>query len=151
MSGSNNSELAELMEEQIAATNRATRAVRAIVIPSTIVLVTVLISMPIFVFGLLSDDFSGALILAGLVLLAGGIFAIFTQIEESRLSEIPAGRFGAAPSGAADGTASSSAEDSKKEDLLSASQRSDWVMAGKPGLSTWDGQQSFSDWLKRNR
>lgn len=94
MSEPSTSELAELMKAQIAATNRATRAVRAIVIPSTIVLITLLISIPIFVFGLLGDDFSGAFILAALVLLAGGIYAIYSQIEESRLSEIPTDSFG---------------------------------------------------------
>lgn len=147
MSEPSTSELAELMKAQIAATNRATRAVRAIVIPSTIVLITLLISIPIFFFGLFSDDFSGAFILAALVLLAGGIYATYSQIEEARLSEIPADSFGASPSG----TAVSSADSPEKEELLSPSERSDWVMAGKPGLSSWDGQQRFSDWLKINR
>lgn len=46
--------------------------------------------------------------------------------------------------------ASPSLADPEKEELLSVGQRSDWVVAGKPELSTWDGQQSFSEWLKRN-
>jgi hypothetical protein len=44
----------------------------------------------------------------------------------------------------------SSPADTEKEELLSVSQHSDWVAAGKPELSSWDGQQSFSEWLKRN-
>ena len=151
MSGSTKSELAELMREQIAATNRATRAVRAIVIPSTIVLVALLVSIPLFLIGLLSDELSGASVLAGLVLLAGGIFAIVSQISESRLSEIPADELRAFSPGAGDEATISSGSDPEKEELLSGSQRTDWVMAGKPGLSSWDGQQSFSDWLKANR
>jgi hypothetical protein len=49
------------------------------------------------------------------------------------------------------GTAQRSADDPEKEELLSPSDQADWVMAGKPGLSTWDGVENFLDWLKRNR
>ena len=35
------------------------------------------------------------------------------------------------------------------EESLTESQKADWVMAGKPALSSWDGKQPFDKWLFR--
>lgn len=83
-----NGDLAELLREQIRATNRVNHAVRAIVIPSTIVLIAFLIAVPFLVIGLIAST-PAVLFLAGAILLIGGIMAIFSQINESKLSDMP--------------------------------------------------------------
>ena len=83
------SELAELMREQVRATNRVNHAVRAIVIPSTIVLIAFLISVPFFAFGIFLSE-AALLFLAGIILVTGGVIAIMSQIMESALSDMPA-------------------------------------------------------------
>jgi hypothetical protein len=90
-----------------------------------------------------------------IVLLGVLIFAIILLIprrEEQATTEAP-GEIASPARGAKVSArktkASSSPADSEKEELLSAGQHSDWVAAGKPELSTWDGQQSFFERLKR--
>ena len=146
--------LVALLERQIEATDRVNHAVRAIVIPSLIMLVAILLASPFLLIGFFVDYFEGVLFLAGIILLVGAIWAIVSQIKESVLSAIPSGIALPSPDvKASTRTAEtpSSLADPEKEELLSVGQRSDWVMAGKPELSTWDGQQSFSEWLKDNR
>ena len=91
MSAKEHDEIVELMKQQINATDRTTHAVRAIVLPSTITLIALLIALPIILLGVLAGDGGAvvALVLGGLVLLIGGIMAIASQISETRLSEIP--------------------------------------------------------------
>ena len=87
MSAEEHDELVSLLKEQIRATNRANHAVRAIVIPSTLMLIFALLSIPfvllVFVFG------AGILVFPGLLLFIGGVLAVISQIRESGLSEIP--------------------------------------------------------------
>lgn len=84
--------LATLLERQIEATDRVNHAVRAIVIPSLILLVAILLASPFFVIGLFVDGFEGLLFLAGIILLVGGILAISSQVNESLSSVIPLGK-----------------------------------------------------------
>ena len=81
-------ELTALLVKQIEATNRVNRAVRAIVIPSTILLITVLIASPFVAFGWVLDA-GGLYTFAGLILFIGAIIAIVNQIVESGASEMP--------------------------------------------------------------
>ena len=87
-------ELVGLMKQQINATDRATHAVRAIVLPSTITLIALLIALPIMLLGVFTGEGGGVatLFIGGLVLLGGGIMAIAAQISETRLSDVP-GRY----------------------------------------------------------
>ena len=81
-------ELTALLVKQIEATNRVNHAVRAIVIPSTILLITVLIASPFLAFGWVLDA-GGLYTFAGLILFIGAIIAIVNQIVESGASEMP--------------------------------------------------------------
>lgn len=91
MASKEHDEIVELMRQQINATDRTTHAVRAIVLPSTITLVALLIALPIILLGVVAGEGGAvvALVLGGLVLLVGGVMAIASQISETRLSEIP--------------------------------------------------------------
>ena len=91
MASKEHEELVELMKQQINATHRATHAVRAIVLPSTITLIALLIALPIMLLGVFSGEGGGiaALFIGGLVLIVGGIMAISAQITETRLSDVP--------------------------------------------------------------
>ncbi len=88
MASKDHEEIVELMRQQINATDRTTHAVRAIVIPSTIVLIALLVSVPLILIGLIPGLW-GFWALASTVLLAGVAGAIAAQIFESRLSAIP--------------------------------------------------------------
>jgi hypothetical protein len=81
-------ELAELLKESIRASNRTTHAVRAVVVPSTILLITVLIAALPAVFGLLLES-AGWIFMAGFLLFIGSILAIASQIQETNRSAIP--------------------------------------------------------------
>jgi len=83
--------LVALLERQIEATDRVNHAVRAIVIPSLILLVAILLASPLLLVGFFVDGFDGVLFLAGIILLVGAIWAIGSQINESALSAIPSG------------------------------------------------------------
>ena len=91
MASKEHDEIVELMRQQINATDRTTHAVRAIVLPSTITLVALLIALPIILLGVFAGEGAAlaALFIGGIVLLVGGIMAIASQISETRLSEIP--------------------------------------------------------------
>ena len=91
MAAKEHDEIIELMRQQINATDRTTHAVRAIVLPSTITLIALLIALPIILLGVFAGEgaASAALFIGGLVLLVGGIMAIASQISETRMSEIP--------------------------------------------------------------
>lgn len=80
--------LESLLQEQIKATNRVNHAVRAIVIPSTIALIAFLTSLPFFLVAILGD-FPEFLFLPAAILLIGFVIAIISQINESKLSEVP--------------------------------------------------------------
>ena len=96
MSGDQNQEMIELLKKSIAASDRTTHAVRAIVLPSTIILVTLLIVIPISLIGVVSQ--SGVpLVFSALILVVGGIMAISAQISETKSSEVPMDLGPAAP------------------------------------------------------
>lgn len=78
-----------LLRELVEANNRTNHAVRAIVLPSTILLITVLLLLPLLILALWAG--SGFItFLAGLVGLVGGVMTIVAQIQETKLSVIPA-------------------------------------------------------------
>ena len=83
--------LVALLERQIEATDRVNHAVRAIVIPSLIMLVAILLASPFLLIGFFVDYSGLALFLAGTILFVGAIWAIVSQIKESVLSAIPSG------------------------------------------------------------
>lgn len=89
MSDKNHDELVTLLKQQIAATNRATHALRAIVRPSTIMLVAILVALPLALIGYLADDLAALVFLAALVIIGGAIAAIVAQISETRKSDVP--------------------------------------------------------------
>ena len=90
MSDTNHEELVALLKEQIKATNRATHAIRAIVRPSTIMLVGFLIAIPLALIGFVAADSLGGLVfIAGLVVLGCAIGAIISQIDETKKSSVP--------------------------------------------------------------
>lgn len=89
MSDKNHEELVALLKEQIRATNRATHALRAIVRPSTIMLVAILVALPLALIGFLADYLVALVFLAALVIIGGAIAAIVAQISETRKSDVP--------------------------------------------------------------
>lgn len=76
-------EIVHLLKQSIAASNRVNHAVRAIVLPSTIVLITILVVIPVLALFFSSGN-GGLLTFAGLVLIGGGIYAVIAQIQETR-------------------------------------------------------------------
>ena len=88
MASQEHEEIVALLKESIAASNRTNHAVRAIVLPSTIMLVAILLLFPIALIGVFASV-GFALFLAGLVLLGGGVLAIRAQIVETQASAIP--------------------------------------------------------------
>ena len=90
MTSKDHEEIVELMRQQINATDRTTHAVRAIVLPSTIILLALLIGLPLVLIEVFAGDGSGFFgVIGGLVLLVGVVLAIAAQISETNLSEIP--------------------------------------------------------------
>lgn len=83
----------DFLDELIEATNRATHAVRAIVLPATRILIALLISLPLYLLGIFVGEGGGFLLfLAGAILLGGGIVAIIEQVRETKLSKVPGRR-----------------------------------------------------------
>ncbi|WP_158665575.1 phage holin family protein [Pontimonas salivibrio] len=60
---------------------------RAIVIPSTLILIFALLSIPFVLLGFAFG--AGFLVVAGILLVIGAVLAIISQIRESDLSEVP--------------------------------------------------------------
>lgn len=77
-----------LLRELIEANNRTNHAVRAIVLPSTILLVTVLIALPVIFLAVLTDSL-WLMLLAAVGILVGAVLGIRAQISETRLSAVP--------------------------------------------------------------
>ena len=91
-----NSRIEELLEESIRATARTTHAVRALVRPSYILLISLLIAIPLVVLFWLLFLWSPNDLLPVLGLIAGGgtliggiVLAISSFIDEFRKSELP--------------------------------------------------------------
>lgn len=91
MAGGQDDPLVALLERQIQATDRVNHAVRAIVIPSLILLVATLLASPLLLVGFFVPYFEVFLFPAGIILLVGAIWAIVIQIKESELTAIPSG------------------------------------------------------------
>lgn len=87
MANKEHEELLAAVREVVEASNRTNHAVRAIVLPSTIMLFALVIAVP---FVLLSFAVSLImLVLPGSVIVFGAIMAIMTQLKETSASEIP--------------------------------------------------------------
>lgn len=85
MSSASQEDNQELLRELIAASDRTTHAVRAIVLPSTIMLVATLVALPFFLIFLVIQVV-GFAVFGGLLIFVGAILAISSQISETRLS-----------------------------------------------------------------
>lgn len=88
MPSKDHDELIAALREVVVASNRTNHAVRAIVLPSTILLVTVIVSATLYLLSLRMGAPLG--VLAGLVLLAGAVLAVVAQLKETKASQIPA-------------------------------------------------------------
>lgn len=87
MANEEHEELLAAVREVVEASNRTNHAVRAIVLPSTIMLWALVIAVP---FVLLSFAVSLImLVLPGFVIVFGAIMAIIAQLKETAASEIP--------------------------------------------------------------
>ena len=91
MSSASQDDNQQLLRELIAASDRTTHAVRAIVLPSTIMLVAILVALPFFLIFLVIQVV-GFAIFAGLLIFVGAVLAISSQISETRLSNTVNGR-----------------------------------------------------------
>ena len=87
MASKEHEELISALHEVAEASNRTTRAVRAIVLPSTILLVSVIVTIPLVLLSFIAGP--AFIILAGLVLVGGSVLAIVAQLKETKASEIP--------------------------------------------------------------
>jgi hypothetical protein len=87
MASKDHDELLAALHEVVAASNRTNHAVRAIVLPSTILLVAVIVSVPSYLLSLWVGAPLG--VLAGLMLLAGAVLAVVAQLKETKASQIP--------------------------------------------------------------
>ena len=87
MASKEHEELVAVLKEVVAASDRTNHAVRAIALPSTIILIALLISLPLALLSLAIGLV--ALVFAALVLGAGGVLAIIAQLKETKASEIP--------------------------------------------------------------
>ena len=88
MSKANNDETIRLLKEVVEASNRTNHAVRAIVRPIYVQLVTVLILLPLFLLYSASPNVE-LLILITLIFVGGGVAAIAALISEFSRSKIP--------------------------------------------------------------
>lgn len=77
-----------LLRELVEANNRTNHAVRAIALPSTVMLITLLLSAPLLSLALWAEV-DRLVLLAAFILIVGSAVAILAQIVETRLSEIP--------------------------------------------------------------
>ena len=80
MSSASQDDNQQLLRELIAASDRTTHAVRAIVLPSTIMLVAILVALPFFLIFLVIQVV-GFAIFAGLLIFVGAVLAISSQIS----------------------------------------------------------------------
>lgn len=87
MANKEHEELLAAVREVVEASNRTNHAVRAIVLPSTILLVALLVALGFvllsFAVGLIM------LVISGAVIVGGAILAIIAQLRETSASEIP--------------------------------------------------------------
>jgi hypothetical protein len=88
MESEEHEEIVELLKESIAASNRTTHAVRAIVLPSTIMLVALLFALPVALIAFVFDS-DGAWFFAGVIVVVAAILAIVSQIDETSASNVP--------------------------------------------------------------
>lgn len=87
MANKEHEDLLAALREVVEASNRTNHAVRAIVLPSTIMLVALLIAAALVLFSLAFGVIM--LVFAGLAIVGGAIFAIIAQVDETKASEIP--------------------------------------------------------------
>lgn len=90
MTSKEHKELLSALKKVVEASNRTNHAVRAIVLPSTIILIAVIVAVPLLLLSLVVG--AAAIVLAGIVLLVGSVAAIAAQLGETKLSEIPGAR-----------------------------------------------------------
>jgi hypothetical protein len=87
MANKEHEDLLVALREVVEASNRTNHAVRAIVLPSTIMLFALLVAVPLVLLSFAVDLIM--LVLPGGVIVGGAIFAIIAQIKETAESEIP--------------------------------------------------------------
>ncbi len=87
MASEEHKELLSALHEVVEASNRTNHAVRAIVLPATILLITVIVAIPLLLLSLAAG--AVVIVLAGLVLLGGSVLAVVAQLKETKASEIP--------------------------------------------------------------
>jgi hypothetical protein len=147
-----NSDLEGLLLKSIEAQNRTTRAVRSLVY---FILIQVVYSIPGALFLLLGSnqgsDGTGLIFIGALVLLVGGIHALYRGFSEAKASELSASVSMSPQTGTKNllGQEFSTYE----RELTFALNRGEfkaWVDAGKPSLVPWDeaGRPDLIAWLK---
>jgi len=87
MANKEHEDLLVALREVVEASNRTNHAVRAIVLPSTIMLFALLVAVPLVLLSFAVDLIM--LVLPGGVIVGGAIFAIIAQLDETKASEIP--------------------------------------------------------------
>lgn len=87
MANKEHEDLLVALKEVVEASNRTNHAVRAIVLPSTIMLFALLVAVPFVLLSFAIDPIM--LVLPGFVIVFGAIMAIIAQLKETAESEIP--------------------------------------------------------------
>jgi hypothetical protein len=126
-------ELIAALQEVTDASNRTNHAVRAIVLPLTILLVSQIVALPLLFLSFFGGV-GGALILvvAALALLGGAILAIIAQLKETKASEIPVPSVTSPVQGSSDATAKTALEAERVLQAPAESSSDKCRFCGKP-------------------
>ena len=147
--------LERLLELNIQASNRTTHAVRAFVRFLFIQLVAITLAGFLIAVGGLFPEAGGAFffVLGFLVWIIGVFVSSSAGWSELALSDVPVEKDGFVKTSSLDEGPSSSeikVNQERAEKRMTESNKSDWIMAGRPDLSTWDvGYEDFNSWLER--
>ena len=150
MSKAQHEEITTLLKEVVEAANRTNHAVRAIVRPIYIQLVTTLLLLPLLLIYAFEQSL-GLLIVIGLVALVGAVVAIGALVSELSLSKVPysfRSELLRMYESAEDAEDDEPVDVEQIEKSLTTNQAVLWRMTGKPDLRTWR-EGTFDDWINK--
>ena len=147
----NNDRVEVLLQENIAAANRTTRAVRGLARFLLIEVTSTLIGIALIVLGLFGQDLF--IFLGSVILLVGLIWAATSLKSELDKSQIPNGNSPALQPLLGD----QDRVELRPQDMdikdwyvyssLSQKEKQAWRDKGMPSLRNWDGRRSLEEWL----
>jgi len=141
-----NTDVNELLEESIRASNRTTHAVRAFVKIFLIQLSTATVVLAIYFLATISPSGSSTF-LVSIAVITWLVWAISVGWTELGLSKIPLPGSGSNSEKSNSKRPDDSISNLRKEYQITTAEHKLWLEAGSPDLSAWDAKSDFAQWL----